>query len=70
MPQRRGRSHDVSPRSSLVARFFRRIPVWLWLLAIVVASADFRLLLAGGVAAPFIMVDEVIWAELGRGFAD
>jgi len=70
MPQRRGRSHGVLPRSSLVVRALRRVPVWLWLLAIVVASADFRAILAGGIAAPFIMVDEVIWADVARGLAD
>ena len=54
----------------MVANALRRIPVWLWLLAIVVVSADIRIALARGIAAPFIMVDEVIWAELARGFAD
>ena len=47
----------------------RRIPVWLWLLALVAVSSGVRIVLAGGVAAPFIMVDEVIWAELARGIA-
>jgi len=53
----------------LVVRALRRVPVWLWLLAIVVVSADVRIVLARGIAAPFIMVDEVIWAELARGIA-
>ena len=47
-----------------------RIPVWLWLAAIVVGSAVFRAVLGRGIVAPFIMVDEVIWAELARGIAD
>jgi hypothetical protein len=46
-----------------------RIPVWGWLGAIVVGSAIFRALLGRGIVAPFIMVDEIIWAELARGFA-
>jgi hypothetical protein len=70
MPQRRGRSHGVSPRSSLVGNTLRRVPVWLWLLAIVLVSATFRAILVGGIAAPFIMVDEVIWADIARGLAD
>src|SRR5690242_11665178 len=70
LAQKPGRSHDVSPRSSLAASALRRVPVWLWLLAIVVVSADVRIVLARGIAGPFIMVDEVIWAELARGFAD
>ena len=47
-----------------------RLPVWLWLAAIVVGSAVFRAVLGRGIVAPFIMVDEVIWAELARGIAD
>jgi hypothetical protein len=48
----------------------RRIPVWVWLVLIVVGSAVFRAVIARGLVAPFIMVDEVIWAELARGIAD
>jgi hypothetical protein len=48
----------------------RRVPVWAWLTVIVVASAAFRALLGRGIEAPFIMVDEVIWAELARGLAE
>jgi hypothetical protein len=54
----------------LVVSYLRRVPVWLWLLAIVAVSAVVRTVLAGGIAAPFILVDEVIWAELARGIAD
>ncbi len=54
----------------MVASALRRVPVWLWLLAIVGASAIFRGILAGDIAAPFILVDEVIWAELARSLAD
>ncbi len=48
----------------------RGIPVWAWLLAIVAGSAIFRAVIGREIAAPFIMVDEVIWAELARGIAD
>jgi len=46
------------------------VPVWAWLGAIVVLSALLRAALARGIVAPFIMVDEVIWAELARGLAE
>jgi Dolichyl-phosphate-mannose-protein mannosyltransferase len=52
-----------------LGRALRRIPTWAWLAAIVVASTGARALLARGLVAPFIMVDEVIWSELARGFA-
>jgi hypothetical protein len=48
----------------------RRIPVWVWLAAIVLLSTLFRAAIGRGIVAPFIMVDEVIWAELARGIAD
>jgi hypothetical protein len=47
-----------------------RIPLWLWLLAIVAVSTVFRATIGRGIVAPFIMVDEVIWAEVARGIAD
>jgi 4-amino-4-deoxy-L-arabinose transferase-like glycosyltransferase len=47
----------------------RRIPAWVWLAAIVVASTVFRALLSRGIVAPFIVVDEIIWSELARGIA-
>src|SRR4249919_51696 len=65
---RRQRSPGASPRSSL-GRALRRIPVWVWLTAIVVGSAAIRASLARDIVAPFIMVDEVIWSELARGIA-
>ena len=52
-----------------MGRALSRIPVWVWLAAIVVASAAIRAVLARDIVAPFIMVDEVIWSELGRGIA-
>jgi len=52
-----------------LGRALRSIPTWAWLAAIVVASTVARALLARGLVAPFIMVDEIIWSELARGFA-
>jgi Dolichyl-phosphate-mannose-protein mannosyltransferase len=48
----------------------RRVPIWIWLAALVATSAVFRAVLASGIKAPFIMIDELVWAELARGIAD
>ncbi len=48
----------------------RRVPAWGWLAAIVVISFAFRAWLARGMVAPFIFVDELIYAELARSLAD
>jgi 4-amino-4-deoxy-L-arabinose transferase-like glycosyltransferase len=53
----------------LVVRSARRIPTWGWLAALVVASSLVRAWLGRGMVAPFIMVDELIYAELGKSFA-
>jgi dolichyl-phosphate-mannose-protein mannosyltransferase len=45
------------------------LPPWLWLAAIVVLSAAGRILLARRMPAPWIMVDELIYSELGKSFA-
>ena len=47
-----------------------RVPVWVWLAAIVGLSALVRGVLAGGIEAPFIIVDEILWSEVARGLAD
>ncbi len=48
----------------------RAVPAWGWLAAIVVCSFAFRAWLARGMVAPFIFVDELIYAELARSLAD
>jgi hypothetical protein len=45
------------------------LPIWLWLAALVVASAAVRVVLAEKIAAPWIMVDELIYSELAKSFA-
>jgi glycosyltransferase involved in cell wall biosynthesis len=47
----------------------RRVPAWLWLTGIVVASVLLRWALARRVAAPWIMVDELVYSELAKSFA-
>jgi hypothetical protein len=44
--------------------------VWAWLAAIVLASAAIRIWLVRGMAAPFVFVDELIYAELAKSLAD
>jgi hypothetical protein len=47
----------------------RAVPVWAWLAGLVAVSAVLRFLLARRVAAPWIMVDELIYSELAKGLA-
>jgi glycosyltransferase involved in cell wall biosynthesis len=46
-----------------------RVPVWAWLAGLVVLSAVFRYGLSRRVVAPWIMVDELIYSELAKSFA-
>ena len=48
---------------------FRAVPAWGWLVGIVVCSFALRAWLARGMLGPFIMVDELIYSELGRSVA-
>jgi hypothetical protein len=47
-----------------------RVPDWAWLAGIVVGSAAVRIWLVRGMAAPFVFVDELIYAELARSLAE
>jgi hypothetical protein len=42
---------------------------WLWIAGLVILSAAIRTVLAERVAAPWIMVDELIYSELAKSFA-
>ncbi len=46
------------------------VPAWAWLTAIVVCSAIVRILLTRQMAAPWIMVDELVYSELAKSFAE
>jgi glycosyltransferase involved in cell wall biosynthesis len=46
-----------------------RIPVWAWLVGLVIASIVVRYGLSRRVVAPWIMVDELIYSELAKSFA-
>ena len=54
------------PRRSPLAR----VPVWAWLAGLVVLSSLFRYGLSRRVVAPWIMVDELIYSELAKSFAN
>jgi hypothetical protein len=45
------------------------IPIWAWLTAIVGCSAAVHVLLGRQIAAPWIMVDELVYSELAKSFA-
>ena len=47
----------------------RAVPAWGWLAAIVLASFALRAWLSRGMVGPFIMVDELIFADLARSLA-
>ncbi len=48
----------------------RVVPAWVWLAGLVVLSTLFRFALARRTVAPWIMVDEIIYSELAKSFAD
>ena len=52
-----------------VRAFARAVPVWAWLAALVAVSAGIRFVLARGMVAPWIMVDELVYSELAKSFA-
>jgi Dolichyl-phosphate-mannose-protein mannosyltransferase len=47
-----------------------RVPIWAWIAGLVVISAVFRYSLSRRVVAPWIMVDELIYSELAKSFAE
>ena len=57
------------PSADRFARL-RAVPAWAWLLTVVSISFVLRAWLARGMLGPFIMVDELIYSELAKSFAD
>ncbi|HEU0305164.1 MAG TPA: glycosyltransferase family 39 protein [Gaiellaceae bacterium] len=53
-----------------MARALARVPAWAWLAGIVIVSTSLRYALGRGTPAPWIMVDELIYSELAKSFAD
>ena len=48
----------------------RAVPAWAWLTVSVVVSVLVRIHLGGRIAAPWIMVDELIYSELGKSVGE
>ncbi len=46
------------------------IPAWVWLAGIVLVSVVVRIALARRMVAPWIMVDELVYSELAKSFAE
>jgi hypothetical protein len=53
-----------------VAARVRAVPVWAWLTGIVLLSALLHYALARRTPAPWIMVDELVYSELAKSFAE
>jgi dolichyl-phosphate-mannose-protein mannosyltransferase len=53
-----------------IAAGVRVVPAWVWLGGLVAGSFVVRAWLARSMVGPFIMVDELIYAELARSFAE
>jgi hypothetical protein len=53
-----------------VVGFVRAVPTWAWVAGLVIVSAGIRYALARRIVAPWIMVDELIYSELAKSFAD
>jgi hypothetical protein len=57
------------PAPPLEAGPVARVPVWGWLVLLVLVSFFVRWWLAGRIVAPWIMVDELVYSELAKSFA-
>lgn len=55
---------------SAAAAALARVPVWGWLVALVAVSTAIRYALGRRIVAPWIFVDELIYSELAKSFAD
>jgi glycosyltransferase involved in cell wall biosynthesis len=51
------------------SRFFGALPVWAWLGGLYAVAASVQLALALRVSSPWIMVDEIVYSDMARSFA-
>jgi glycosyltransferase involved in cell wall biosynthesis len=51
-------------------RLLRALPLWAWLALLYAASVIVQLALATRVVSPWIMVDELVYSDMARSFAD
>ncbi len=59
----------AEPRETLLGAV-RAVPAWVWVAGLVVVSTGIRYALARRIVAPWIMVDELVYSELAKSFAD
>jgi hypothetical protein len=59
-----------APDRATLADRARALPPWAWVAALVVVSTVVRIALGRRMAAPWIMVDELVYSELAKGFAE
>jgi hypothetical protein len=64
------RATTANGRRETALSYARAVPIWGWLTALVVVSALIRYALGRQAVAPWIMVDELIYSELAKSFAD
>ena len=64
------RATAATGRRETALAYARAVPIWGWLAALVVVSALIRYALGRQAVAPWIMVDELIYSELAKSFAD
>lgn len=62
---------EAAPRAQARAlAAVRAVPAWAWLAGLVAVSTGVRYALSRHTVAPWIMVDELIYSELAKSFAD
>jgi glycosyltransferase involved in cell wall biosynthesis len=63
-------SRDGSVRVAATrSSFLRTVPIWAWLGAMYAAAVSIQLALALRVTSPWIMVDELVYSDMARSFA-
>jgi hypothetical protein len=60
----------VRARQRTVARVAVRVPAWAWVGGLVLVSTAFYCLLGRRIAAPWILIDELVYSEAAKSFAD
>ena len=66
----RSRAVAEAPSRAGVRSRALAVPAWVWLAGIVVISLAVRIALARRIVAPWIMIDEVVYSELAKSFAN
>jgi hypothetical protein len=63
-------TNTVAQSRTRAVELVRAVPMWAWVAGLVVVSAGIRYALARRIVAPWIMVDELVYSELGKSLAD